>query len=148
MTPFQKLKWLAIEEARKVIISSADDYKDVVLDESPVTPENVDALYDAIYEGDTRVDWIDIDPREEIREGEFETDVAPDWSRHYESKSVGAKTPDGFVGWTYWSGGGKHGYPEDIEWMEDAYDLELIGERQVTVRDFKRKEEPNAAPNT
>jgi len=66
-------------------------------------------------------------------------------SRHYESDSVAKKMSDGsWVGWTYWHGGGKHGEPEAIDWLEDAYDLEVTEEeKMVVVREFK-KVDPNA----
>jgi len=75
-----------------------------------------------------------------IREGEVETELPCPYSRHYESKSVAAKMDDGsWVGWTYWYGGGKHGNPEEIEWIYDAYDLECVEEEKlVVVRTFTR----------
>lgn len=48
-------------------------------------------------------------------------------------------TDGSWVGWVYWYGGGKHGDPEDIEWMKDAYDLELTEtEKLVVVQEFKK----------
>lgn len=77
----------------------------------------------------------------EFREGQVETNITPDWSRHYESKSVATKLRDGsWVGWTYWYGGGKHGNPEEIPWMGDAYELDVVEEQKmVTVYNFTRK---------
>ncbi len=44
------------------------------------------------------------------------------------------------MGWTYWSGGGKFGNPEDIPWIEDAYLLDIEEEQKmVTVRKFKKR---------
>lgn len=62
-------------------------------------------------------------------------------SRHYESETVGAQLLDGtWVGWTYWSGGGKFGNPEDIPWIEDAYLLDVEEQQKmVTVRKFKKR---------
>jgi hypothetical protein len=79
----------------------------------------------------------------EIREGEFETGVPCEYSRHYESKSVAAKAPNGqWVGWTYWYGGGKHGEPEAIDWIQHAYLLDCKEEQKmVTVREFTKIEE-------
>lgn len=57
----------------------------------------------------------------DFREGQVTTDIPAPWSRHYEARSVAAKIGDQWVGWTYWYGGGKHGCPDEIPWMEDAY---------------------------
>jgi hypothetical protein len=82
------------------------------------------------------------DARSEVRQGEMETDLPCPSSRHYESKSVAAKLPDGsWVGWTYWYGGGKHGEPEAIDWIDDAYNLNCTEEeKMVTVRIFAKAE--------
>lgn len=83
------------------------------------------------------------DPTYEFRHSGEDTKIpARDWSRHYESKEVGRKLDDGtWVGWTYWSGGGKHGDPDGIDWIEDAYDLDVIEEeKMVIVRTFKINE--------
>lgn len=82
------------------------------------------------------------DAESEIREGEVETNIPCDYSRHYESKSVAMQCVDGsWVGWTYWYGGGKHGEPEAIDWMEDAYYLDCVEEQKmVTVRQFSKVE--------
>lgn len=110
----------------------ADAFSDVFITE--ITKENVDDLYEAFCD-----DIQDI--KYEFREGEVETKLPCDYSRHYESKSVAAKIPDGsWVGWTYWYGGGKHGEPEAIDWMEDAYDLDVVEEEKlVIVRTFTKK---------
>lgn len=80
------------------------------------------------------------DATEELRQGTVETGVPCDWSRHYESKSVAAQYLDGsWVGWTYWYGGGKHGEPESVDWMDSAYDLACAEEEKtVTVRTFSK----------
>jgi len=40
---------------------------------------------------------------------------------------------DKWVGWTYWYGGGKHGEPESVEWMEDAYFVGVKEETRVVL---------------
>src|ERR1035437_9358171 len=71
-----------------------------------ITSENIDEVYD-----DFKNDIYDYEY--EFREGEVETDISCDYSRHYESNSEATKAPNGiWVGWTYWYGGGKHGEPE------------------------------------
>ena len=74
-------------------------------------------------------------------EGEVETDISTEWSRHYESNGVASRMPDGsWVGWTYWYGGGKHGEPGAIDWMSEAYDLDVVEEEKIViVRTFTKK---------
>ncbi|MNQ94303.1 hypothetical protein D3C85_1098150 [compost metagenome] len=102
---------------------------------SILTQDEVEELWD---EYDEEV----YDYKYEFREGEVETNVEAPYSRHYESKSVAAQLPNGeWVGWTYWYGGGKHGDPEAIDWIEYAYDLDVTEEeKMVVVRTFKIKE--------
>ena len=97
--------------------------------------ETIDDLYSELTEQDTH--WGAIS---ELREGDEETGLPCEYSRHYESESVAAQMPDGsWVGWTYWSGGGKHGEPEAMDWMGEAYDLNCKEEQKmVTVREFKK----------
>ncbi len=124
MTPEQKIRWMAIELHRtwgddQVIEEVTADNVDEVFDELE------DCLYDAMYE---------------IREGQVETDIPSPYSRHLESKSVAAQAPDGtWVGWTYWYGGGKHAEPEAVEWISEAYDLDVVEEEKlVIVRTFTK----------
>jgi hypothetical protein len=125
MTPEQKIK--------HAILKSVFEGNDKALPD--VTKDNVNDLWDGSEEEPGY--W---DARYEFREGEVETNVPSESSRHYETKSVAAIMPDGtWVGWTYWHGGGKHGNPEEIEWMEDAYDLTVTEEEKVvTVRTFTK----------
>lgn len=85
------------------------------------------------------------DVRGDLRQGEMVTNVCPDYSRHYESKSVAIHIEDfegftGYIGWTYWYGGGKHGYPSEVDWIPYAYFLDLVEEKEVItiVRTFKK----------
>lgn len=128
MTPQQKIK--------AVILKRATQWAGVEL--PPLTAENIDEEYDVADEGDLE-DYMQ-DARNEVRSGEVETGLPCEWSRHYESKSVAAQTPDGaWVGWTYWYGGGKHGEPEAIDWISDAYDVTCAEEQKmVTVRTFAK----------
>jgi hypothetical protein len=125
MTPEQKLK--------HAILLRAVEMESINPIEIPVTTENVDEIFD---EGD--VDWELQDARSEMRSGQVETGINCEWSRHYESKAVAAQMPDGsWVGWTYWYGGGKHGEPEAIDWIDSAYALICTEEvKTMTVRTF------------
>lgn len=89
---------------------------------------------------DDEIEGILADFTSGFRSGNFETGIEADWSRHFETKSVAAQMPDGsWVGWTYWYGGGKHGEPEAVPWMEYAYDLNVTEEEKVmTVRTWKK----------
>lgn len=127
MSPEQKIKHL--------ILIKVAQWRD----EEPPTgvPEEIDAQYEALVEADEH--W---DAMNEVRSGEAETGVKCEWSRHYESKAVAAKYIDGsWVGWTYWFGGGKHGEPEAVDWMDEAYDLDVTEEEKlVVVRTFSKVE--------
>lgn len=130
MTPEQKLK--------HAILIKAADFDNITL-VGEVTAENVDRLYEQKDQN-----WELQDARNETRCGDVETDLPSQHSRHYEAKEVAAKMPDGsWVGWTYWYGGGKHGEPEAIDWMDEAYDLTCVEEEKVvTVRTFTKVETP------
>lgn len=86
---------------------------------------------DAMTDSDEYQDTIS-----ECRSGEYATGLPCDYSRHYESKAVAAKMLDGsYVGWTYWYGGGKHGEPSAMEWIDGAYDV-VMTEVMEVVRKF------------
>lgn len=103
------------------------------------TPEGLETAYDRVVEvfPDTMQD-----ARSECRGGTEETGLpaGADFRmlRNYEATSVAACMADGsWVGWLYWHGGGKHGEPDAIDWMEDAYHLDVTEEeRVVVVRNF------------
>ena len=101
-----------------------------------LTKETIDATWQTLQEMDNVRDAMN-----DIRSSGDSTGL-PDrqWSRNYESDEVGAKLPDGsWVGWTHWHGGGKHGEPEAIDWISDAYDITCTEEqRLVTVRRFAK----------
>jgi hypothetical protein len=125
MTPEQKIK--------HSILHKYFTENDIAL--PVITEDTIDDLYDENIDdlGDTEY---------EFRSGDEETDIPCDYSRHYESQSVAAKMVDGsWVGWTYWYGGGKHGEPQSMPWMEEAYDLDIQEEEKlVVIRTFTKKE--------
>ena len=131
MTPQQKIKHL--------ILLKAKDWSPTFLCDVEITQENIDEIYEQESEGCALQDQ-----KSEIRGGDCETGLKCEWSRHYESKAVAAKYLDGsWVGWTYWYDGGKHGEPEAIDWMKDAYDVNCVEEEKlVVVRTFSAKETP------
>lgn len=128
MTPEQKIKHAILLKANSVghIIDFGG---------AAITAETVDKIF-----SDSNEDYELQDEISGFRSGEVETNINAPFSRHYECKSVAAQMPDGsWVGWPYWYGGGKHGEPEAVEWMEDAYALDCVEEEKVvTVRTFSR----------
>lgn len=123
MTPEQKLKW--------AILAKVPEWEKTPPPAYPCS--NVDELYTQLVERDAL--W---DAQSEVRGSGVETKLKCEWSRHYESKAVAMRMPDGtWVGWTYWYGGGKHGEPEAVEWMEHAYEVNYSSEQKmVTVETF------------
>lgn len=131
MTPTQKLKWL-------VLATNAHSCGE----EPPPYPcPNVDELWASAEERYELQDAIS-----DVRGSGERTNLSSGHSRHYESRAVAAQLPDGtWVGWTYWYGGGKHGEPQSIPWMEDAYNVSMHEETQV-VRVFTRQDDTTEAP--
>lgn len=134
LTAVQKVKFLILSRGHELAGRAAEEF-------GAISGEHIDADFEAFENEDEY--W---DAKSEVRQGEIETDLECEWSRHYESKAVAAKLPDGsWVGWTYWYGGGKHAEPEAIEWIEDAYDLTCTEEEKVvTVRTFAKAEGASA----
>jgi hypothetical protein len=131
MTPEQKIK-------RDILLEAIKHNDDLNWDDA-ITAESVDEAYATVLI-DNDAHW---DFESEFRRSGIETDLPSQYSRHYESKEVARQLSDGtWVGWTYWYGGGKHGEPESIDWMEYAYELDCVEEeRYVVVRTFTKKEE-------
>lgn len=102
-------------------------------------PLSMDELLE-LYSSDDNEDDI-YDARDGFREGSFETKIRAPRIRYYESKSVAALCNGVWVGWTYYYGGGKHGEPQSIDWMEDAYFLDVKEEQKmVTIQTFTKKD--------
>lgn len=129
MTPEQKLKLM-------VLVRYTELYDHVKLPDA-IDADNIDAVYKEIYDED---DGTIYDAINEVRSSGEDTGLQCGWSRHYESKAVAAQALDGsWIGWTYWYGGGKHGEPEAVDWMEEAYDLVCKEEEKlVVVRTFTK----------
>lgn len=134
MSPEQKLK--------HAVILKGIEFGSIQAPEEEIVAENIDQLFDDLSD-----DWALQDAKNEIRSSGTETGLPCPWSRHYESDAVAARMPDGsWVGWTYWYGGGKHGEPEAVDWMEDAYEVECKEEeRLIVVKTFSMKTEGGAA---
>lgn len=130
MTPEQRIK-------REILIKAAG-FGSIEMPAEPITAENVDELFDSNND-----DYQLQDATSEFRCSGVKTNITAPWSRHYESESRAALVDGVWIGWTYWFGGGKHGEPEAVEWMDEAYELTCVEEEKVvTVRTFSKIEEP------
>jgi hypothetical protein len=127
MTPSGKLLHM--------ILLSHQECNPGFLDGVVITSENVEEIYD--QEND---DCALQDATSEMRCSGTNTGLPAPYSRHYESDAVAKQYIDGsWVGWTYWYGGGKHGEPESLDWIEDAYDVNCAEEeKMVVVRTFTK----------
>jgi hypothetical protein len=134
MTPQQKLK--------RAVILRGIELGDVERPAEEITAENVDSLFDELDE-----DYALQDAKNEVRSSGTKTNLECRWSRHYESDAVAARMPDGsWIGWTYWYGGGKHGEPGEMNWIEDAYEVDCREEEKlIVVKTFSVKTEGGAA---
>jgi hypothetical protein len=135
MTPEQKLKWAIL------VLEARWSKTDV----PTVTRDNVDQLYDTLVSEDRH--W---DARNEVRCSGVNTGLSRSvpymTARHYEHEEVAAQMPDGsWVGWTYWHGGGKHGDPSAVEWMDSAYDVNQRGETRTIIVNVFTLPEPGQA---
>jgi hypothetical protein len=109
------------------------------------TGDGVDAAYERAenYTGlfaDTEI----IDEVNEFRCDGQETNLTcEEYSRNYESEQVAAKLNDGsYVSWVYWTGGGKHGEPEEMAWMENAFFVDCEEKQEmVTTYNFSVKDD-------
>ena len=129
MNAVQKLKHL-------ILIRHSAMNSDFALPE--LTAEHIDALYDEQHDNLQ-------DARNEVRGGKVNTGLHAPSSRNYEPYEVAAKAPDGsYIGWTYWTGGGKHSNPEEIDFVEYAYDLTVTEETKTVVVQTFTKVEPAA----
>lgn len=128
----------AEQKIMREILEEAIELNDDLNWDGELTEENINEAYQSVLV-DADAHW---DYESEFRCSGEHTDIKCDGSRHYESKSVARKLKSGdWVGWTYWYGGGKHGEPEAIDWMCEAYDLDVAEEEKtVIVRTFKKME--------
>jgi len=128
MTPEQKIKWMVLERAYSL--------EDRELPE--VNGDNIDDLY---QQEDDESGLQDIE--NEVRESGEETAFDGAFSRNYDCDVLAGQAPDGsWIAWNYWHGGGKHGDPQSLPWMESAFDVDCVEEEKIMiVRTFKKKED-------
>lgn len=120
MSPIEKVKWLILNQVYK--------WNNQTLD-YPL--DNIQELFDSVENTDP--DNLQ-DATSSVRCGVAASNIEPEYSRNFETKSVADKLPDGsWVGWTYYYGGGKHASPEYVEWISDAYDLACVEEEKMII---------------
>lgn len=117
MKPETKLKY--------AILELAAIWNDETIS-TTLTEDEVEELWD---DSDDMYDTIS-----EIRCSGIDTGLPGQYSRHYESEEVAVQCPNGdWVGFTYWSGGGKFGEPDAIDWIQDAYDVDCVSEEKLVM---------------
>lgn len=108
--------------------------------------ESIDDLWSRMEDDDDFYDLLS-DALGDFRSSGDEIDIPCETSRHYCSHSVARKlTSGGWVGWTYWYGGGKYGEPDAIDWLSDAYNLIVTEEEKLVVVRTYNKEEMTDEP--
>lgn len=124
LTAVQKLQYVILQREKELS-------KEPRLPDN-LTGEQIDELWD-----DFSDEW---GAMSDVRESGMVTGLDAPYSRHYESEAVAVQCPDGsWVGFTYWYGGGKHGEPEAIDWVEYAYDVNCkVEEKVMTVHTFTK----------
>lgn len=129
LTPEQHIK-------RHLIREVLEDDNDFKTDATLSTGAEIDEAWEILVETDLHWDYVS-----DFREGEERTGLGCEYSRHYEAESVGTRLSDDvWVGWTYWFGGGKHGDPDSIPWMNEAYFLDVTEETRV-INVFARRDD-------
>lgn len=106
-----------------------------------ITYENINDIFDELSED---LLWQEAlhDSQNSMREsGEDSNLNCSEYSRHYESEQVAYQVMSGeWISWTYWFGGGKHSDPDSIDWITDAYLLDVVETEQTIIhRKFTKK---------
>jgi len=140
MTPADAIN---IEAFRRLLANADSNPIDGYQYPESVDETNIDEAWEAFHQAtnDDENGWL----REEvnaIRTSGTKSGIPNrDWSRHYDCHEVAALVGGRWVGWTYWYGGGKHGEPEAIDWIDSAYFLDVKEEsRTIVVRTFTSQE--------
>ena len=130
MTAEQILKAAILEQVAEWIKDDGDT--NLVLEGPFDTQEKIDAAFEAIE--DHGLDDDASEAESELRNSYTHvTGIECVSSRHYSTSSVARQFGGKWVGWTFWYGGGKHGEPESVEWMEDAYFVDAKEETRVVL---------------
>lgn len=137
----------------EMVLEGLESQDMVLEDELYLTLDNAEYLFnnaDECFKSDYPADVL-YDIKSEFRcTGEECNSLLKEWSRHFEIdyyvKEFTGVTENGetiskWIGWNYYSGGGKHAYPEAIDWIPDAEFVKVKSEEVVTVikRTFERE---------
>lgn len=135
LTPQQAIR---IEAFQRLLDGAEDNPIEGYTYPESVDASNIDEVWDAFQETGYSY-WLD-ENLDEIRCSGVSTGLRPrEHSRHYECREVAACLSSVWVGWTYWFGGGKHGEPEAIDWVSNAYFVDVTEKRKtIKVRTFER----------
>ena len=120
---------------RHILLSDmADGHVPVALIDST----EIDGQFEEAHDTHDLSDYIN-----EFRTSGIETGLPAPSSRHYECEHVARCLIGGaWVGWLHWHGGGKHGEPEAMPWLDDATLLEVDEKPVLSVeRTFRVVEE-------
>jgi hypothetical protein len=129
LTPTQLIKKLIVQN---IIKHDRGDFGQ----QPTETGEEIDAAFDLAVEKGIHWDWMN-----EVRDTGINTNLPAPYNRNYETEIHAHLIDNQWVGFVYYFGGGKHGNPEEIEWMEDAFFLDCEEEEKVVVvRTFSKKE--------
>jgi hypothetical protein len=132
LTAENKYKWLVLDTL-KTDEKLASIFEGIDLHNT--TNEEVQSLWESVKsEVDYLLDEADVWC---VRCDGEKTGLYRGYSRHYECDEVAAETPYGWVGWTYWYGGGKYGEPQYLD--INPYDIKVVSEKEVVtvVREFE-----------
>lgn len=121
LTPTQLIKKAIVQRINE---RNYDDFRQPV-----ETAEQIEAAFDLAVENDLHWDW-----ENEVRESGIETELSADafWSRHYEVEIRALLIDNQYVAYPFYYAGGKHGQPESVDWMKDAFFVDCE-EKQVTI---------------
>jgi hypothetical protein len=110
-----------------------------------INSSNIDEIFE--YFSCSPLADILYDVEFDLLAGECESGIPCEGNRNYETTSVAAQSPYGvWIGWTYYSGGGKHGEPESCtrDAMQECYFLDAKTEiKTVIILSFKQQETHN-----
>jgi hypothetical protein len=103
-------------------------YQDMVRINADTPVEVIEEIID-LYEGEILDYWYEMD------QFFVPSNIPAPWSIHYESKSVAVLCCNSvWVGFTEWSGGGKHGAPESMD--KNEHFLEVVNTERITITKY------------
>lgn len=120
------------------IIIGASNHNRLIPD---ITYENINDIFDELSEDEAWEEAI-YDSQSSMRESGDDCNLRCNaYSNHYECEQVAYKVLSGeWVSWTYWFGGGKHADPDSIDWISDAYLLDVVETSKIVIhREFTKK---------